>query len=114
MQRLSSYIALFLLLLFVRAMVPDVLLLSLHSHEHTAHTSQHDPHKAEIGKKHTHCAVAELFGAPFQPATGAVEFRPVVHSSVYTSTYTGLIQQFTFFTAYLRGPPAALKAILTF
>ncbi|WP_125185432.1 hypothetical protein [Botryobacter ruber] len=115
MQRLKSYIALFLLLLFVRAMVPDVLLLSLHSHEHTTHTTQHDPHKAEIGKKHTHCAVAELFGAPYQPSTGAVELTPVVHTSAYTSTYAGLHQQSSLFTAYLRGPPpAAPTAVLSF
>ncbi|WP_187262187.1 hypothetical protein [Pontibacter beigongshangensis] len=105
MQQLRSYIALFLLLLFVRPMVPDGLLLSLHSHEHTSHEVPCDTHQAQVDKKHIHCDVEDLFGAPFQPAVAAIDFLFITHTAVYTVPQVESLHRIPVSYAYLRGPP---------
>ncbi|MFT2010792.1 hypothetical protein ACMA1I_19110 [Pontibacter sp. 13R65] len=105
MQQLKSYIALFLLLLFVRPLVPDGLLLSLHSHEHTTHEVPCDHHQAQVGKKHIHCDVEDLFGAPFQPGVAAIYFLPVTYATVVAVAQPVSWLGIPVFHAYLRGPP---------
>ncbi|TXK51946.1 hypothetical protein FVR03_02355 [Pontibacter qinzhouensis] len=105
MQQVKSYIALFLLLLFVRVLLPDGLLLSLHTHEHTSHEVPCDAHKAQVDKKHTHCDIEDLFGAPFQPGVVAVEFLPLIHASTQPGSQAANWQRCAVSHAYLRGPP---------
>jgi hypothetical protein len=106
-QRFTTYIALFLLLLFTRAMVPDQLLLSLHSHAHTEHSHLIGDHnKAQVEKKHNHCPVEDLFGAPFQSTTEVYTFQKPSVLPEHTARYTAY-QAFDSNTRItLRGPPA--------
>jgi hypothetical protein len=104
--RFTTYIALFLLLLFVRAMVPDQLLLSLHSHAHTEHSHPGDHNQAHVDKKHTHCPVEDLFGAPFQSSVTALSFHePTALSEHLAGYYSNWISASTPFTQQ-RGPPS--------
>ncbi|MBC5993907.1 hypothetical protein [Pontibacter cellulosilyticus] len=107
MNRFLNYIAVLLLLLFIRVMVPDALLLQLHAHGHTVHTEQTDSHKAQVGKKHTHCPVEDLFGAPYQMAGDPVAFTPVQHITIYSVHYSSSWHGTTLHNASLRGPPVS-------
>jgi hypothetical protein len=106
-SRFTTYIALFLLLLFTRAMVPDQLLLSLHSHVHTDHSHLVGDHnKAHVEKNHTHCSVEDLFGAPYQSSDALVSFPepsllPEPVASYYQNWPSASINQ-----TQQRGPPA--------
>ncbi len=101
------HIAIILLLLFFRVMIPDTLLVQLHPHTHTVHTEQTDTHKAQIGLKHKHCSVEELFGAPYQLANGAIDFNTVTHFTKYTASYHNNWQTSPIRNTTLRGPPLA-------
>ncbi|EJF09956.1 MULTISPECIES: hypothetical protein [Pontibacter] len=106
MYRFTTYIALFLLLLFTRAMVPDQLLLSLHSHAHTEHAHPGDQKNAHVEKKHSHCPVEDLFGAPYQSAAIVYTFKAPVMLPEYTARYTHHSAFDSFARLKLRGPPA--------
>ena len=102
------YIAVLLLMLFTRAMVPDALLLELHAHKHSIHASHNtDSHKAQVGEKHKHCPVEDLFGAPCQGTITVLKSNLLLHKTAYAShyQYSGYRSSTTFF--YLRGPPVA-------
>jgi hypothetical protein len=105
--RFTTYIALFLLLLFTRAMVPDQLLLSLHSHAHTEHSHLvGDQNKAHVEKNHSHCPVEDLFGAPYQSATEIFTFKEPSLLPEHTIRHT-VNQAFASNARLtLRGPPA--------
>jgi len=105
--RFLRHTALFLLLLFCRAMVPDALLLELHPHTHTVHTDHTDTKKAQVGMKHKHCPVEDVFGAPFQGSLTSVAFKPVVHTAAYAAAHTSNWHGHTPSLQYLRGPPLA-------
>ena len=106
-QSFLKYIALFLLLLFCRAMVPDAFLLELHPHTHTVHTDHTDTKKAQVGLKHKHCPVEDVFGKPYQGSFSSLEFRPVVHHAAYATNYTSTWYSVTYSSNSLRGPPSA-------
>jgi hypothetical protein len=105
--RFTTYIALFLLLLFTRAMVPDQLLLSLHSHAHTEHSHLVGDHnQAHVEKNHNHCPVEDLFGAPYQNSDAVVSFsEPSLLSEPIASYYQNWPSASTNHTQQ-RGPPA--------
>lgn len=106
MYRFTTYIALFLLLLFVRAMVPDTLLLSLHSHTHTEHNHPGDYNQAHVDKKHTHCPVEDLFGAPYQSSTAVIAFpEPLLSPEHVASYYSNWLYSSATHTQQ-RGPPS--------
>jgi hypothetical protein len=105
-NRFTTYIALFLLLLFTRAMVPDQLLLSLHKHAHTEHSHPGDHNQAHVEKKHNHCPVEELFEAPFQRVTEVFVFRAPSTVPVHTARYTDNPAYAPDAHIKLRGPPA--------
>ncbi|MFD2513222.1 hypothetical protein ACFSRY_05045 [Pontibacter locisalis] len=107
MHRYLRHIAVFLLLLFFRVMVPDTLLLQLHPHTHTVHTEHSDNHKAQVGQKHKHCPVEDLFGAPFQAAATPADFTPVTHAATYAVHYNSIWLGVALFNTSLRGPPVA-------
>nr|WP_246597002.1 hypothetical protein [Pontibacter aydingkolensis] len=86
-------------------MVPDALLTGLHAHAHTVHSEQTDTHKAQVGQKHNHCPVEDLFGAPYQLAGNTVAFTHVVHTTTYTVHYSSSWHGTTLHNASLRGPP---------
>ncbi|MCJ8166155.1 hypothetical protein MKJ04_15010 [Pontibacter sp. E15-1] len=105
--RFSRHIALLLLLLFCRAMVPDALLLELHPHTHTVHTDQTDTKKAQVGLKHRHCQVEDVFGKPFQGSATAPLFIPLTHTTAYITPYLRNRDTSLPPVHYLRGPPLA-------
>lgn len=107
MYRYAHYIALALLLLFCRAMVPDALIQELHAHTHTVHTEHTDPHKAQIGMKHKHCQVEDVFNTPYQGTVLSVDFTPVIYNTVYAAVYTYSWQGSNPTLYFLRGPPVA-------
>ena len=112
MQTFRQYIAFFLLLAFVRVMVPDALMLKLHAHQHTEHHAAHGhhithDHGLELDVKHTHCPVEDVFNAPYQPELFHFSLVPLTHSDSYAE-----LESFPWaFTVphslYLRGPPVA-------
>ncbi|GAB2948141.1 hypothetical protein GCM10027048_11280 [Hymenobacter coalescens] len=111
MRAFRTHIATFLLLCFVRVLLPESAILALHRHEHTekeeAHLPRHRGDKAVLTTKHQHCPVDHLFDVPFQPSA-ELTLEPVVYTyaqpegdarqSVWAGTAPG--------TARLRGPPA--------
>lgn len=107
MRRFTPYIALLLLLLFCRVMVPDALWLELHPHTHTAHPEHTDTKQAQLGMKHKHCPVEDLFGAPYQPVYTSVAFKEVLHFTTYTSFLILNWQGTPPLYAQLRAPPVA-------
>ena len=108
MHRLTSYIAIVLLLLFTRAMVPDAIILELHAHTHTIHHADHtDTHKAQIGQKHKHCPVEDLFGAPYQGTITVLKTNLPLHKTAYASYYQSSGHRSSITLYYLRGPPVA-------
>ena len=107
MPRFLRHIALLLLLLFCRAMVPDALLLELHPHTHTVHSDRTDLKKAQVGMKHKHCQVEDVFDTPFQGSQISLDFTPVVHFTAYTASYTDNRLASPLPSQYLRGPPQA-------
>ncbi|MBD1397272.1 hypothetical protein H9Q13_08860 [Pontibacter sp. JH31] len=109
MHRFTTYIALFLLLLFTRAMVPDQLLLSLHSHAHTEHSHlAGDQNKAQVDKKHSHCPVEDLFGAPYHGVTEVYTFPELSILPEHTARYTAYQAFDAHARLALRGPPAVV------
>ena len=100
-------IAILLLLLLTRVMVPDALILELHPHTHTIHAAHEDANKAQVGQKHKHCPVEDIFEAPFQGAYTSINFVIPLHKTAYYNLYqvSRLHSQNT--SHYLRGPPIA-------
>ncbi|GAB3824235.1 hypothetical protein [Pontibacter rugosus] len=88
-------------------MVPDALIQELHPHTHTVHTDHTDNHKAQVGMKHKHCQVEDVFNTPYQGTTLSVDFTPVIHPAVFTATYFYSWQSNSNVLHYLRGPPVA-------
>ncbi|GHA65865.1 hypothetical protein [Pontibacter akesuensis] len=107
MARYTHYIALTLLLLFCRAMVPDALIQELHPHTHTVHTDHTDTHKAQIGLKHKHCQVEDIFSSPYQGTALSLDFTSITHHAAHAAAYTCGWQGNSIFSYHLRGPPAA-------
>nr|WP_262921627.1 hypothetical protein [Pontibacter ruber] len=88
-------------------MVPDSLLLRLHSHGHTLHVPHEDQNQAHIDKKHTHCAVEDVFHAPFQPSLERITFARPTFTAIYTTGYYASWQAILSIPFDLRGPPVA-------
>ena len=105
--RFLRHIALLLLLLFCRAMVPDALLLELHPHTHTVHTDHTDTKKAQVGMKHKHCVVEDVFDTPFLGIIAPLDFIPVVHTAAYAAPAAGNWHKHSLSQQFLRGPPQA-------
>ncbi|CAM3379362.1 hypothetical protein POKO110462_00010 [Pontibacter korlensis] len=88
-------------------MVPDDLIQELHPHTHTVHTENTDPHKAQVGMKHKHCQVEDVFNTPYQGTALSIDFTPVKHTAVYAAHYTYSWQGNSHTLYFLRGPPVA-------
>ncbi|WP_157593718.1 hypothetical protein [Pontibacter actiniarum] len=88
-------------------MVPDALIQELHAHTHTVHTEHTDPHKAQVGMKHKHCQVEDVFSTPYQGTALSIDFKPITHTAVYAAAYTYGWHGSTPTLYFLRGPPAA-------
>jgi hypothetical protein len=105
----KNYIAIFLLLLFVRVLVPETAVLALHNHEHT---EEQFPAKKNTGlkldQKHQHCQIDELFNAPFTPVQAVIiQANNLTYSDTYSASHS-FIWKFTFpNNTDLRGPPLA-------
>jgi hypothetical protein len=106
LHRFTTYIALFLLLVFSRAMVPDQLLLSLHNHGHTEHPHPGDQKNAHVDKKHSHCPVEDLFGAPYQGSVEAFSFTLSTILPEHKVRHTAGRAVVSHTAVQQRGPPA--------
>jgi hypothetical protein len=66
------YLALLLLLLLVRTLLPEAWVLALHSHDHTTDTEVAATHrpagKQLISPQHTHCRTEQFYNTPFAAA----------------------------------------------
>ncbi|NDK56888.1 hypothetical protein [Pontibacter fetidus] len=106
MYRFTSYIAIVLLLLFARVMVPDALILELHPHTHTIHNAHEDAHKAQVGQKHKHCPVEDNFHEPFQGSWAEIAIAPSLQQkTAYVNFYQNNWHTCKSTSRYLRGPP---------
>lgn len=108
MYQFKNYIALFLLLLFVRVIVPETAVLALHTHEHTEDVPDKINTGLKLDKKHSHCHTDNLFNTPFSPApSNSTSFITLIFSDTYAVTQ-GFVWKFTFpNNTELRGPPVA-------
>lgn len=114
MLRRRQLFAVFLLLCFVRVLLPEASLLALHPHQHTEKEPTHQAAfgtakgKALLSKKHKHCHEEQLFNAPFQPSAALLFVAPQPQAAV------GILKPFaasvwaeaTAAQRCLRGPPA--------
>ncbi len=111
MNILQRHIALFLLLLFVRVLVPDGFMLVLHNHAHTAHDATElvklHPDAAKVDTAHLHCPIEKLFGAPYQASFCLYDLTQLTHTATYAEAGTATSQRLPLTQAYLRGPPVA-------
>ena len=114
MTALRSYVAVFLLLCFVRVQLPEAWILALHRHGHTTEEPAHAPAFVHKGKalfsvKHQHCPVEQFYDGAFQLAAPVVVPRPLA-VSVYASPELPRAAQAAAWRATgpasLRGPPA--------
>ena len=108
--------AVFLLLCFVRVLLPEASLLALHPHEHTEDEPTHQAvfgttkGKALLSKQHKHCHEEQLFNAAFQPSAPVQLVKPQLRAVV------GILKPFaasvwaeaTEAQRCLRGPPASV------
>ncbi|MBW3128837.1 hypothetical protein [Hymenobacter profundi] len=107
MLSLRSFIAYFLLICFVRVMVPDTWLLALHAHEHTVHEATHKK-ASSISAQHQHCSVDQFYNVPFQlSATSVVFASGVTHAPHWMMPRQSVWSQALPTIRHLRGPPAA-------
>jgi hypothetical protein len=107
-RRFKNYIAFFLLLLFVRVLVPETTVLAMHSHDHTEDAAIKMDAGFKLDKKHNHCHTNNLFNTPFSPALpAAINALLFTFTDTYSANYS-YIWKFTFpNNTDLRGPPVA-------
>lgn len=107
MGRFKNHIAFFLLLLFVRVLIPEASVLALHAHEHTQDVQEKMDTGFKLDKKHSHCHTDNLFNAPFTPVTFSSLEKPMLaFQDTYSAAYSW-IWKFTFpNNTDSRGPPA--------
>ena len=105
MNPITRYSALLLLLLFVRVMVPDALLLTMHQHAHTEHTVSEDAQHAKVEKEHKHCPVEDLFDASFQGCQQPALRVPVLHKASYATLFYSSFSNNLPVLKPNRGPP---------
>ncbi|WP_140467884.1 hypothetical protein [Hymenobacter nivis] len=110
-----QFCAAFLLLCFVRVLLPEAWVLALHAHAHTTAEPARRAHlgpakgKALLSSQHQHCHEDSLYDAVFQPAA------PVVVPGPRHSAVVGLRRLFApsvwaeavAAQRCLRGPPVA-------
>ena len=113
MRRLHRLYAVFLLLCFVRVLVPEAWLLALHVHHHTEQAEEQALKRPDgkhvVTTQHQHCHVEQLFNAPFQPAT-AVRLPARPAATQFATFLARPLPEWGLITAYARtsrGPPAA-------
>jgi len=111
MSVFRQFYASFLLLCFLRTLLPEAWVLSLHQHQHTseepAHISGHSE-KALLTAKHQHCQTDHFCNASFQPAP-PVELATLLISYQRATTIALICAGKITPPAidYLRGPPVA-------
>ncbi|OUJ72800.1 hypothetical protein [Hymenobacter crusticola] len=111
MQTLRSRLALVLLLCFVRVLLPEAWVLSLHAHQHTTEEPTQTPGtlrgKLVLSAKHQHCDVDHFCNIPFQPAP-FFELEKLVLQAYQRTIAVALIRAGEVTPPaidYLRGPP---------
>jgi len=111
-RQLHRLYACFLLLCFVRVLMPEAWLLALHSHHHTEQTEEQALKRPEgkhiVTAKHQHCHAEQLFNAPFQPATAVhLPARPAAQFATFVARPLAEWRLITAYTRTSRGPPVA-------
>lgn len=115
---LRPYLAVFLLLCFMRTLLPEAWVLALHGHQHTteepafAHApgSQAGKQRVVFTSKHTHCHEETFYNVPFQAARPVqlpqprvqLRYQQLAAPLVLASSAAALRR------SALRGPPAAV------
>ena len=108
MYQFKNYIAFFLLLLFVRVLVPETMVLALHAHEHTQDVQEKNDTGFKLDKKHSHCHTDDFFHTPYSPAPATQAFASIITFTDNYSANHSFIWKFTFpNNTELRGPPTA-------
>ncbi|WP_324679392.1 hypothetical protein [Hymenobacter sp. GOD-10R] len=109
---LRSWLALVLLLCFVRVLLPEAWVLSLHRHQHTTEEPTQAPGalhgKQVLSAQHLHCDVDHFYNVPFQPAP-FLELKERVLQAYQRATAVALIRAGEVTPPaidYLRGPPS--------
>ena len=112
MQMLRSWLALVLLLCFVRVLLPEAWILSLHRHGHTTEEPTQTlgdlRGKMLLSVKHQHCDVDHFYNVPFQPVP-FLELDELVLQAYQRATTVALIRAGEVTPPaidYLRGPPS--------
>ena len=103
-------IALWLLALLLRVLLPDSFILALHPHTHTTDKRLDHPFgKEQVDVQHIHCETDHLFQKSFYALPPAVALPVFVHhQTIYRGHYLA-IWKFTFpNNIRLRGPPVLL------
>lgn len=108
MLALRSFIAYFLLICFVRVMVPDTWLLALHAHEHTVHHEATTKKAPVVSAQHQHCSVDQFYNIPFQLSTTNIAFaRSAAHATRWMMPRQSVWSETVLIACHLRGPPVA-------
>ena len=112
MSVIRQFYALFLLLCFLRTLLPEAWVLALHSHEHTWEEPaqglvRKQPAKALLTVKHQHCQTDHFCTTPFQlppPLELAAVLREYQRVTTVALLCAGKLAPPA--VEYLRGPPA--------
>ena len=113
MSATRQFYALFLLLCFLRTLLPEAWVLALHKHAHTYEEpaqvlrKQGQPAKAVVTTRHQHCQTDHFCNIPFQPAS-PLELLPRLLSYQQATTVAFICAGKVAPPAidYLRGPPS--------
>jgi hypothetical protein len=104
LENWRSLIAVLLLLLFVRAMVPDAVILAFHQHEHIIDDPGDD---AKLDVSHHHCHVDDLYNVDYTAPAFSIQLQLTPVEVCYMQLYS-FVWKFTYpNNTYLRGPPLA-------
>ncbi|QCR25160.1 hypothetical protein C1N53_18665 [Pontibacter sp. SGAir0037] len=92
-------------------MVPDGLVLAMHTHTHTPHeegmvVKQH-PGLEKVDTAHIHCPVEDLFGAPYHASLNHIRFSQPAPYSMYVAARASAWGGLPGSSSHLRGPPTA-------
>jgi hypothetical protein len=103
-------IALLLLVLLLRVLLPDSLILALHRHTHTTEKRlDHHFGKEQIDSQHIHCETDHLFHNSFYALPTALELPVCIdHQTAYQGHFLAVCKFAFPNNIRLRGPPVLL------
>ncbi|ALD21943.1 hypothetical protein [Hymenobacter sp. DG25A] len=120
MRSTRSRLAFWLLLCFLRVLLPDSWILALHTHQHTHKEVSFAPHqqgarpKAVLTTKHQHCPIDQFYSAAFQPAL-PLELPPPAVAYGTSQRAIWVLQRpvSRIISIQLRGPPPTAPRLIS-